>query len=59
MGHLQVVLNLRSSYTMCGVIFYLYKQNNPAHCIATPKIKLQPEDGPYAGPKHVVVSPMY
>ena len=28
-------------------------------CIATPKVKLQPEDGPHAGPKHVVVFPMY
>jgi len=30
-----------------------------SHCIATPEVKLQPEDGPHAGPKHVVVSPMY
>ena len=37
----------------------LQTENNPAHCIATPKVKLQPEDGPHAGPKHVVVSPMY
>ena len=27
--------------------------------VCTPKVKLQPEDGPHAGPKHVVVSPMY
>ena len=33
--------------------------NIPAHCIATPEVKLQPEDGPHAGPKHLVVSPMY
>jgi len=28
-------------------------------CIATLKVKLQPEDGPHAGPKHVVLSPIY
>ena len=45
------VLNLSSILSSNGC--------NPALCIATPEVKLQPEDGPHAGPKHVVVSPMY
>ena len=57
MGHLQVVI------LTFGVAIPpptpLQTENNPAHFIATAKVKLQPEDGPHTGPKHVVVSPMY
>ena len=28
-------------------------------CIAVPKVKSQPEDGPHIGPKHVVVVLVY
>ena len=31
------------------------KRTPHTSCIAAPKVKSQPEDGPYIGPKHVVV----
>ena len=34
-------------------------QNNPHIVQLLQESKLQPEEGPHAGPKHVVVSPMY
>ena len=33
-----------------------YPKRTPhTSCIAAPKVKSQPEDGPHIGPKHVVV----
>ena len=40
-------------------LFYVCKGFGRGNEIATPKVKLQPDDGPHAGPKHVVVSPMH
>ena len=31
------------------------KKKTHTSCIAAPKVKSQPEDGPHIGPKHVVV----
>ena len=46
----------------CGVpsFFHLYKHKTTPHIVQLlQESKLQPEEGPHAGPKHVVVSPMY
>jgi len=49
MGHVQVVtFDSRNRYTCAGLTPHMYSDSESQ--------KLQPEDGPHAGPKHVVVS---
>ena len=63
MGHLQVVTLTLGVAIQCAGLLYVSKVWVGERDLVPPpkpnKSKLQPEDGTHAGPKHVVVSPMY